>query len=66
MTTTDPVGGLSVMLPGQPTVQTTTLLIDGGSRAVLFEVIDAAFRSIDFDKSLQGGASAYPKRDGDR
>ncbi|MBV9139610.1 MAG: hypothetical protein JO115_01585 [Pseudonocardiales bacterium] len=73
VTTTDPVSGISVMLPGQPTVKNTTttdangetlplrqylLEFDGGNRAVLFQVIDATFRQVDFDKALQGAASA--------
>jgi hypothetical protein len=53
VTTTDPVSGISVMLPGQPTVENTTgkatdgetlplrqylLELDQGSRAVLFQI----------------------------
>ncbi|MGH3718276.1 MAG: hypothetical protein ACRDRI_05415 [Pseudonocardiaceae bacterium] len=72
MTTTDPVSGISVMLPGQPTVKNTTttsangdtlplrqyiLELNGGSRTVVFQVIDAPFRPIDFDKGLQLVAS---------
>lgn len=68
-TTTDPVSGISVMLPGQPTVvKTTTTDADGktlplrqyrlelnqGSRAVFFQVIDAPFRKVDLDKGLRG------------
>jgi hypothetical protein len=75
VTTTDPASGISVMLPGQPTVKNTTttaadgvtvplrqyiLELNGGSRVVLFQVIDATFRQIDFDKALQGAASSQP------
>lgn len=71
--TTDPVSGISVMLPGQPTVKNTTttaangdilplhqyiLELNGGSRVVLFQVIDAPFRQIDFDRGLQKLASS--------
>ena len=70
--TTDPASGISVMLPGQPTVKNTTtkaadgstlplrqylVQLNGGSRAVLFEVIDGPFRPIDFDRGLQAVAS---------
>jgi hypothetical protein len=75
VTTTDP-SGISVMLPGQPTVKNTTttdadgktlplrqysLLLSGGNRVVTFQVIDAFFRTVDFDKALQAMASAQPK-----
>lgn len=75
VTTTDPASGISVMLPGQPTVKNTTttdadgntvplrqymLELNEGSRAVLFQVIDVPFRHVDFDKSLQAVASSEP------
>jgi ABC-type transport system substrate-binding protein len=69
---TDPASGISVMLPDQPTVKNTTttaadggtlplrqylVQLNGGDRAVLFQVIDAPFRQIDFGKLTRALAS---------
>ena len=73
--TNDLASGISVMLPGEATVKNTTtpdadgvnvpvrqyiLQLNGGNGAVIFEVGDAAHRSFDPDKGLQGISSAYP------
>jgi hypothetical protein len=75
VTTTDTPSGISVMLPGQPTVKKTTtaaadgtdlplrqylLALNGGNEAVLSEVGDAAFRTFHADKGLQGVFSRWP------
>lgn len=79
VTITDPLSGISVMLPGQPTVKNTTttsavgetlplrqyiLELNEGSRVVLFQVVDAPFRQVDFDRGLQAQATASSQSNG--
>jgi hypothetical protein len=71
VTTTDPVSGISVMLPGRPTVKNTTATIvgksitsrtysqehSGAKGVIVFKVADVASGADDLDAAIQGTAS---------